>query len=198
MIRFETADGELIDGELWDVFAALSREAVRSFPALRPHQRMPVHAFFVQLAGIALRRAERTAPPTGAAAWRELLFALTPEWPRGEPWRLLVEDWTAPALLQPPVPEARSRAEYKPRQRTPDALDMLVTAKNHDLKAERVADRDDAWFFALVAVPLTAQGPRLRRCLRPGAMADDDRRSYVPAWDRIAEYAARFDEGSTC
>ena len=156
MIRFETSAGDLRDGALWDALAALSADDVAAFPALRPHQRMPVHAFFVQVSAIALRRAGRAAPPTEAAAWRDLLFALTPDWPNGEPWRLVVEDWSAPALLQPPVPDAKAKAEYKPKQRTPDALDMLVTAKNHDLKAERIAGGDDAWFFALVALQTAA------------------------------------------
>ena len=85
MIRFETSAGDLRDGALWDALAALSADDVAAFPALRPHQRMPVHAFFVQVSAIALRRAGRAAPPTEAAAWRDLLFALTPDWPNEKP-----------------------------------------------------------------------------------------------------------------
>ena len=36
---------------------------------------------------------------------------------------------------------------------TPDSIDMLATAKNHDLKASRVsAAESDAWLFALMTL----------------------------------------------
>jgi CRISPR system Cascade subunit CasA len=156
MIHSVRVGGQEADGSLFDTFAALARDEIVSFPALRPHQRMPVHAFFVQVAALALHRAGRTELPEDESSWRELLLALTPEWPGGEAWELTVADWSKPALLQPPVTTAAAIAEHKPRALTPDALDMLVTSKNHDIKAERLADREDVWLFALITVQTTA------------------------------------------
>ena len=48
------------------------------------------------------------------------------------PW-CLVAPPARPALLQPAIPSG-VLAELKNFIATPDALDMLVTAKNHDLK----------------------------------------------------------------
>ena len=79
-----------------------------------------------------------------------------PEWPDGEAWELVVDDWSKPALLQPPTVAATDRAAYKNRLPTPDALDMLVTAKNHDLKQERmVGASEQDWLFALVTLQTT-------------------------------------------
>jgi CRISPR system Cascade subunit CasA len=54
--------------------------------------------------------------------------------------------------LQPPVPGGDVSA-FKKRVETPDALDMLVTAKNHDLKQEVIgAARPEHWLYALVSL----------------------------------------------
>ena len=54
-----------------------------------------------------------------------------------------------PAFLQPPQAKLDG---FKPLA-TPDELDMLVTAKNHDVKAARLATADlDDWLFALVTL----------------------------------------------
>ena len=44
------------------LFVAMEQDQVCDFPALRPHQRHPWHAFLVQLAAIALHRTGATAP----------------------------------------------------------------------------------------------------------------------------------------
>jgi len=63
------ARGDLQRSSLPDLFAAMARDEVRDFPALRPHQRHPWHAFLAQLAAIALHRAGQSrpgpVPPTG-------------------------------------------------------------------------------------------------------------------------------------
>ncbi|WP_375429073.1 hypothetical protein [uncultured Sphingomonas sp.] len=141
---------------MFATFAALSRGEAWSFPALRPHQREPWHAFTVQVAALALIRAGLEEPPVEEAAWRDLLLALTPDQPGGEAWELVMDDWSKPALLQPPIVVAGDRADYKNRLPTPDALDMLVTAKNHDVKQERIAEADEQdWLFALVTLQTT-------------------------------------------
>ncbi|MEP9400816.1 hypothetical protein [Sphingomonas sp. VNH70] len=156
MIGWRDEQGEVHRGSLFAAFAALARGEAWSFPALRPHQREPWHAFTVQVAAMALLHAGRDAPPTDEVAWRDLLIGLTPDYPDGEAWELVVDDWSKPALLQPPTVAPTDRAAYKNRLPTPDALDMLVTAKNHDLKQERmVAASDEDWLFALVTLQTT-------------------------------------------
>lgn len=151
MIDWRDGDGASHSGSLFATFAALARGEAWSFPALRPHQREPWHAFTVQVAALALINAERDDLPGDEAAWRDLLNALTPDCP--EAWMLVVDDWTKPALLQPPLVAVTDRAAYKNRLPTPDALDMLVTAKNHDVKQERMAQgQEQEWLFALVTL----------------------------------------------
>ena len=149
LIRVRTVDGENQTLSLPDVYGAMMRDRVRSFPALRPHQRHAWHAFLAQLGAVALHRAGSTDPPEEPEAWRDLIRGLTPEWPGDEPWQLAVEDAAKPAFLQPPVPGG-SLEGFKPVL-TADALDLLVTSKNHDLKSAMAAEaRPDDWLFALV------------------------------------------------
>ena len=158
LIRWRDDAGAVSGGSLFSVLAALSRGEAASFPALRPHQREPWHAFLCQVAAMALIRADTTNLPDAEESWRALLIDLTPDWPGGEAWSLVVDDWTKPALLQPPIVTEKNKADYKARLDTPDALDMLVTAKNHDVKQERmVAGRNEDWLFALVTLQ-TSEG----------------------------------------
>ena len=129
----------------------MAANEVRDFPALRPHQRHPWHAFLVQLGAIALHHAEQSQPWHSAADWRAALLALTPNDPDGSPW-CLVAPADRPALLQAPVP-GENPATWNNLLHAADALDMLVTSKNHDLKAARArhAQADD-WLFALLSL----------------------------------------------
>ena len=177
IIRFG-AGGEIKPASLPETYAALMRDEVGSFPALRPHQRHAWHAFTVQLGAMALHRAGLAEPPTDAETWREIIRGLTPEFPDDEPWRLVVDDITKPAFMQPPASSEEKMADYKVRRRsrkppaaseekiedyksvaeTPDKLDMLATSKNHDLKSS-VADLGGAgdWLFALISLQ-TSEG----------------------------------------
>ena len=142
------------DGEqsftLPDLYAALLRDEVGSFPALRPHQRHAWHAFLCQLGALACLRAGVEEPPPDAESWRALLRGLTPEFPGDEPWHL-VGPPDQPALLQAPVPGGRLDG-FKTVM-TPDALDVLVTSKNHDVKGARLVHAGpDDWLFALVTL----------------------------------------------
>ena len=136
-----------------EVLALLSTGEIESFPALRPHQAPAWHQFLVQLAALACHAARTGEPFEDAAAWREALLALTPEWPGGEAFTLVVDDVTRPAFLQAPLADAADFASFRNVLATPDALDLLVTSKNHDLKAERMtAATPEHWVFALVAL----------------------------------------------
>jgi CRISPR system Cascade subunit CasA len=148
-------DGSEAGRTLPEVLEALGEGHVAAFPALQTHQGHAWHAFLVQLAAIALHRAGLPAGPQDATTWARLLRALTEG--RDEPWCLVVEDLSQPAFLQPPVPEG-SLAGYKTVLRTPDAMDVLVTAKNHDVKAERIDEATPAhWAYTLVSLQ-TMQG----------------------------------------
>lgn len=133
-----------------DLYAALLRDEVSSFPALRPHQRHAWHAFLCQLGALSCLRAGLDEPPSDPEGWRALLRGLTPDFPGDEPWHL-VGPPDKPALLQAPVPGGQLDG-FK-LVSTPDALDVLVTSKNHDVKGARLAHaRPDDWLFALVTL----------------------------------------------
>ena len=128
-------------------------DEVEAFPALRPHQRHAWHTFLVQLAVMAMHRAGVSEPPEDAAEWAGLIRGLTLEWPGDEPWHLVVEDITKPAFMQPPASSQEREKDYKNRVESADEIDMLVTSKNHDLKASVVSQSGvDDWIFALVTL----------------------------------------------
>ena len=155
-LRWLDYRGDEQTGSLFGLFAAMARGEAASLPGLRPHQREPWHAFAVQVGALALIGAKTPSPPSEEADWRRLLLALTPDWPGGEAWSLVGDDWNKPALLQPPVIRDANRADYKSGIVTPDALDMLVTSRNHDVKAGRMQHADDEdWFFALLTLQTT-------------------------------------------
>ena len=152
LIRWRSTDGGALHStSLPQLLAAMAANEVRDFPALRPHQRHPWHAFLVQLGAIALHHAEQSQPWHSAADWRAALLALTPNDPDGSPW-CLVAPADRPALLQAPVP-GENPTTWSNLLHAADALDMLVTSKNHDLKAARArhAQADD-WLFALLSL----------------------------------------------
>ncbi|MBS9478975.1 hypothetical protein [Ancylobacter radicis] len=131
------------------LFAAMVRGEVTGFPALRPHQRPALHMFLVQLAVLALDAAGARDLPQHEATWRKALRGLTPDFPDDEPWCLSVDDRAKPAFLQPPDPGG---LKWSPVA-TPDALDMLVTSRNHDVKREIAREgAPQDWFFALISL----------------------------------------------
>jgi CRISPR system Cascade subunit CasA len=134
-----------------ELLARLCRDEIGSFPALRHHQAPVWHAFLVQLAFHALDGAERDNLPADPEEWRAALRRLTGDWPEEEPW-CLIAPRDRPAFLQPAVPAA-AVDPLKSSVGTPDELDILVTSKNHDLKAARmVRAAPDDWLFALVSL----------------------------------------------
>jgi CRISPR system Cascade subunit CasA len=130
------------------LFAAMTRGEVTDFPALRPHQRPAWHMFLVQLA--VLTRSGQDGPlPEDEETWRANLRRLTAEFEDDAPWHLVGEDDSMPAFLQPPDPGGVKWSEVA----TPDALDMLITSRNHDLKREIAHDATTQdWLFALMSL----------------------------------------------
>lgn len=106
--------------------------------------------FLVQLAGLALHHAGRCDIPEDERDWARHLRTLTAEFSEDEPWRLVVDDWSKPAFMQPPVPEGVRLENVIP---SPDALDLLITSRNHDLKQAIASHgRPEDWVFALVSL----------------------------------------------
>jgi CRISPR system Cascade subunit CasA len=135
-----------------DLLALLIADEVDALPALRPHQKQAVHCFFAQAGAMAMLAAGVSEPPREPERWAGLLRGLTPGFDSDEPWCLVVDSLSKPAFMQPPVPEG-SWAPFKEREDTPDALDMLVTSKNHDLKAARAThSAPEHWLFALITL----------------------------------------------
>lgn len=132
------------------VLAALARDELESFTALRPHQGPAWHMFLVQLAALALHKAGREDIPEQDDEWLTLLRGLTPDCPDDEPWCLIGDDWSKPAFLQPAVPEG---VKLGNDVETADGLDLLITSRNHDLK-QMIAREGSAedWLFALVSL----------------------------------------------
>ena len=105
---------------------------------------------------LACVRTDLSASPTDAEGWRVALESLTLGFPNGEPWQLF-------APLDRPAFFSRSSARWTLSSplATPDELDILVTAKNHDVKVARLARaQPDDWLFALVTLQTTEGFPR--------------------------------------
>lgn len=150
VIRVVDARGQLRRLTLPGLLAHAMVDDIAELPALQPHQRHALHAFLCQVGAIACLRARVAQPPRDEEAWAGLLGGLTRDHPDDAPW-CLVAPPERPAFLQAPVPEGAP-----PLNRdlpTPDALDMLVTAKNHDVKAHRLARAEpDEWLLALLTL----------------------------------------------
>lgn len=131
------------------LFAAMAKGKVGAFPLLRPHQRPAWHMFLVQLGALSLWEADIDELPENAEDWASALRGLTPNHADDAPWRLIVEERDKPAFLQPPDPGSLKWSAVE----TPDALDLLITSRNHDLKqtVARQATVED-WIFALVSL----------------------------------------------
>ncbi|MBB4199539.1 CRISPR system Cascade subunit CasA [Rhodoblastus sphagnicola] len=148
VIRTLVTDASETPLALPELYAALMVDSVESFSALRPHQRHAWHALLCQIGAVACLRADLAKPPADANDWRAALKDLTAYFPDDAPWRL-VSPLDQPAFLQPVVGPVDC---FRPLS-TPDELDMLVTAKNHDVKGARLLNAlPDDWLFALVSL----------------------------------------------
>jgi len=144
-------DGGTVFASLPQLLVALAGDEVRDYPALRPHQRHPWHAFLVQLAAIALHKAGRAVAFETCDEWCNALLALTPDDKDGAAW-CLVSPPNRPAFLQAAVANG-SVVEWTSEAFAADAIDMLVTSKNHDIKAGRAyRSQPEDWLFALLSL----------------------------------------------
>lgn len=131
---------------------ALGRGEVESFTGIQRHQADAFHIFLCYLAGAVLDREGESDPVQDEAFWLNGLRSLTGR-DDDDAWTLVVEDPARPAFMQPPVPSAKEFSTYKPKAATPDELDVLQTAKNHDLKGARLMGATaEAWALALISM----------------------------------------------
>lgn len=141
-----------VKANLPEILAWYGEREDLQFPKLRAYQQHPWHAFLVQLAALAVVRAIPLHLDDDGnyldepGRWRAALLQLTDG--KEEPWCLVVGDPRKPAFMQPAfLDDVRWTAEF----RTPGALDILITGKNHDIKIHHIAYPDpEHWVFALV------------------------------------------------
>jgi CRISPR system Cascade subunit CasA len=136
-----------------ELLARLCADRVDGYTALRPHQADPWHVFLVQLAAsvLARHRPPSTPPVTDPEFWRTALLDLADHC--ASVWHLVGEDVSQPALLQHPLAGGAEElaSKFRPRACRPDELDVLVTARNHDVKMARATPAAvDAWLHALL------------------------------------------------
>ena len=137
------------------VLELLGNDQIDGFPGLQAHQQHAWHAFLVQLAAIALHRNHKEDSSQSGKTWGKWLLALVGGAP--EAWCLVVPDLKMPALFQPPI-SAGSLEKWKGPRSSPDDIDILLTAKNHDVKCSRLLrPTPEHWFFALLNLQ-TMQG----------------------------------------
>ena len=164
ILSLQTTTGPMM-ATLPEAFARLCGGTLIGFDGLAAHQRHGWDFFLFQTAAMALARAGQATSAADDTAWQNLadadawtglLAALTPGC-ADTAWSLVVDDLRKPAFMQPPIPSA-SLARYAVAGTTPDEIDVLVTAKGHDVKPARAGAAEARhWLFALLILQ-TMQG----------------------------------------
>lgn len=102
------------------------------------------------MGALACLRAGLPAPPREAEAWRAALRQLAPDDPDDAAFTLVTPP-DRPGFLQAPIPGG-SLVGFGPAE-TPDALDMLVTSRAHDVKPALMDQAaPEEWLFALMTM----------------------------------------------
>ena len=153
-VRVDGSDGADQLLTLPELYEHLASDSVHSFSGLAAHQAPSWYLFLSQLGALAAHGGGLTSPPVRAEEWRSLLVDLAPAH-AATAWKLVGHDPREPAFLQPPTDRI---ADFKTYADTPDGLDLLVKAKNHDRKRSQVTvGSPHLWLYSLVALQ-TAQG----------------------------------------
>lgn len=148
----ELPSGERRSLSLPALLAALGRGDVESLTGVQRHQADAFHIFLCYLAGAVLDQTGESDPIQSERFWLDGIRRLTGR-EDDDAWTLVVDDPTRPAFMQPPVPSSGDFGTYKPKAATPDELDVLQTAKNHDLKGARLTEATpEAWSLALLSM----------------------------------------------
>lgn len=150
IFRVLTKDGP-VALNLPDLLAALGTDDIEHFVGLQRHQDDAFHVFLCSLAAAILARNGDSDPTQSPRYWYEGLMNLAGL--AGEDaWKLVVEDLSRPAFMQPPLPP-KDRSRLCLHATTPDELDLLPSGRNHDLKKARAARPfPDEWVYALISL----------------------------------------------
>lgn len=155
----EVEDGTRAQVSLAGLLARLSAGKPTELTAVRAYQQHAVHSFLVQLAVLALARAGRSLSPLSEAEWRALLLGAAQADGAGpEAFSLVVRDLAKPAFMQPPIPSGKLDDLKSEHDAPTEELDVLITAKNHDVKVAHVGEPSpEVWAFSLITLQ-TMQG----------------------------------------
>lgn len=148
IFRTETKSGnEKLN--LPELLAAYGANRINQLTGIQRHQQDAFHVFLSYLAGAVLVRQNIDEPRQNEGFWRKGLLDLSDS-AGSHAWTLVVDDLSLPAFMQPPLPE---NTRFTSTVATPDELDVLQTAKNHDVKRARAAlSQLDSWVYALISV----------------------------------------------
>jgi CRISPR system Cascade subunit CasA len=128
---------------------------VIGFRHLQPYQTHAWYAFLTQLSTIA-RHFHPDSDLKNSEGWIFMLRSLTKNHGEDAPWMLVNDDLHLSAFMQSPVPENNLNS-FK-NEATPDAIDVLVLSKNHDVKQRKINyPHPSHWIFALISLQ-TMQG----------------------------------------
>jgi CRISPR system Cascade subunit CasA len=151
IFRVQTANG-IERFNLPALLTALGRDEVIYLPGLQRHQEDAFHIFLCYLAAAVLNHQGADDPKQDESFWRDGIRQLTGR-DDDDAWTLVVDDVTRPAFMQAMFKRQSDAANLKRNAATPDELDILPTAKNHDIKTARAADpAPDEWVYALVSL----------------------------------------------
>ena len=140
-----------------ELMSALGRDEIHHYEGIQRHQEDAFHVFLSYLSGAILVRCNLTDPVQNEEFWRQGMRGLT-QGIGDDAWCLVVNDLTRPAFMQPPLPlEDHEKLKPMENDRTiaqaVDAMDVLVTSKNHDVKkAKAVLPELDSWFYTLISM----------------------------------------------
>jgi len=150
LFRVETPAGRK-QLSLPGLMSALGRDEIRAIPGIQRHQEDAFYIFLCYLAGAVLARSGLQDPVQDETFWTDRLLELAED--AGETaWQLVSDNFSAPAFMQPPLPETEHK-KLKLKASTPDELDLLPSAKNHDLKMARASHyNNDEWIYALISL----------------------------------------------
>jgi CRISPR system Cascade subunit CasA len=137
-----------------ELMSALGRDEVEHLVGIQRHQEDAFHVFLCYLGAVILARRGDDDPVQDEEYWLTGLKKLAEPF-EDEAWTLVVEDTQRPAFMQAPLPpgdEARLKP-IEPVEYAADALDLLQTAKNHDVKWARLSQPHvDDWVYSLVSL----------------------------------------------
>lgn len=127
----------------------LGKNAVHQYIGVQRHQVDAFHVFLSYLGGAVLARKGDTETEQSAEYWHSGLLELAGS-AGASAWDLISSRLDGVAFMQPPIPpKSKSSASAE----TPDKLDLLQTAKNHDVKQNRAARPYlDEWIYALISL----------------------------------------------